>query len=230
MDQTEQTIQSRLFSLQDVKYRDFQLTLIPSADADSVIGVRTPAIRALAKELAGKPETANYLKCLPHKYYDEYNLHGAILSLMKDYDKVVAGLDEFLPYVDNWATCDMISPKVFIRHLTELREKIPQWINSGSTYIVRFGIEMLMTFYLDGEFSPEYPEWVAEIKSDEYYINMMIAWYFATALSKQWDAAVPFIQEKRLNKWTHNKTIQKAVESFRITSEEKVYLRTLKIK
>lgn len=230
MDTPGQTIEQRLLALQDLKYRDFQRKLIPTVDPDTVIGVRTPQLRALAKELAGTAEAAEYIKRLPHRYYDENNLHGFLIEKIRDYDAAVAAVEAFLPYVDNWATCDLMSPKVFKRHLPELLERIRAWLGSGEVYTVRFGIGMLMSFYLDDAFSPEYPELVAGVRSEEYYVNMMIAWYFATALAKQWDAALPYIVQRRLDRWTHNKAIQKALESYRITDAQKAYLRTLKIK
>ena len=230
MNETKTIIQQRLFELQDLKYRDFQCKLMPTVAPETVIGVRTPALRALAKELAGSEEAAEFLKILPHEYYEENNLHGFLIERLKDYGETVAALDAFLPYVDNWATCDLMSPKVFKKHTNELLVKIDEWLASSETYTVRFGVEMLMSFYLDERFSSRYLEKVAEVKSEEYYINMMIAWYFATALAKQYEAALPYIERRRLDKWTHNKTIQKAVESYRITDEQKAYLKTLKIK
>ena len=230
MNETKTIIQQRLFELQDLKYRDFQCKLMPTVAPETVIGVRTPALRALAKELAGSEEAAEFLKILPHEYYEENNLHGFIIERLKGYDETVAALDAFLPYVDNWATCDLMSPKVFKKHTEELLGKIDEWLASDKTYTVRFGIEMLMSFYLDERFEPLCLEKVASVKSEEYYINMMIAWYFATALAKQYEAALPYIENRRLERWTHNKTIQKAVESYRITDEQKAYLKTLKIK
>ncbi len=230
MNTIESRIQERLFALQDLKYKEFQCKLMPTVSPDTVIGVRTPELRKLAKELSNEPEIKEYLKILPHRYYEENNLHGFMLERLKDYGEAVAGVDAFLPYVDNWATCDSMSPKVFKKHLPELLTNIKKWIADRHTYTVRFGIGMLMGYYLDHEFSPEFPAWVAGIRSEEYYINMMIAWYFATALAKQWDAVLPYIEERRLDKWTHNKTIQKAVESYRIAEEQKAYLRTLKEK
>lgn len=224
-----ESIQKRLFALQDLKYRDFQAKLTPGVEKEKMIGVRTPELRKLAKELKGTNEAAAFLKVLPHEYYDENNLHGFLLSELNDFDETVAAADAFLPYVDNWATCDLLSPKAFKKHLPELWDKIPDWLASGETFTVRFGIEMLMSFYLDAAFRPEVNERVAAVKSGEYYVNMMIAWHFATALAKQWDETIPYLTEKRLDKWTHNKTIQKAVESYRITDEQKAYLRTLKI-
>lgn len=228
MDRTE--IQKELFALQDEKYREFSSSLMPTVDPERVIGVRTPDLRKLAKKLAKKPDIDVFLHCLPHQYYEEDNLHGFIIEGMKDYEACVQAMDVFLPYIDNWATCDLISPKVFKKHLPELLDKIREWIASDRVYTVRFGIGMLMSFYLDDAFAPEYLEMVSSIRSEEYYVNMMIAWYFATALAKQYDAAVCYIEQKKLEAWTHNKAIQKAVESRRITEEQKKYLRTLKIK
>ena len=230
MSNIEQTVQARLFELQDPKYRDFQCKLMPTVDPDTVIGVRTPELRKFAKAFGKEAEAADYLKILPHRYYEENNLHGFLIEGMKDYGQVIAALDAFLPYVDNWATCDLMSPKIFKKHLPELREQIQVWMASSHTYTIRFGIEMLMTFYLDEQFQPEYLDWVADVHSEEYYVNMMIAWYFATALAKQYDAALPYLQEHRLEPWTHNKAIQKAIESYRITDEQKAYLRSLKVK
>lgn len=226
----EKYVQKRLFSLQDIKYRDFHAKLMPTVDPELVIGVRTPELRKLSKEFAKMPESEEFLKQLPHKYYEENNLHGFLIAGMKDYDLCVEELDKFLPFVDNWATCDLMSPKIFGKHLPELLGKIKEWISSGHTYVIRFGIGMLMSFYLDEAFDLQYPEMVSEIRSEEYYINMMIAWYFATALAKQYEAVLPFIESRRLDKWTRNKAIQKAVESSRITDGQKAYLKTLKVK
>ena len=218
-----------LFALQDLTYKEFQCGLMPTVDPDTVIGVRTPALRKLAKDFAKAPETAEFLQTLPHRYYEENNLHGLLISAMRDYDGAVAALDAFLPYVDNWATCDLIRPKVFQKHLPELLEKIEVWLSSDRTYTIRFGLEMLMTYYLDDAFCPEYLELAAGVRSGEYYANMMIAWYFATALAKQYDAALPYLRECRLDPWTHNKAIQKAIARYRVTDEQKAYLRTLKV-
>lgn len=224
------TVRERLFALRDEKYGDFSAKLNPTLPRECFIGVRNPAVRALAKELRGTDEAEAFLRDLPHRYFDENNLHAALIDGMKDYSACIAALDEFLPFVDNWATCDMMTPKVFKKHLDELVPEIRRWIGSGETYTVRFGIEMLMAFYLDGAFRPEYLKEVSVIQSKEYYVNMMIAWYFATALAKQYDAAIPYVEQNRLDAWTHNKTIQKAVESFRISDEQKAYLRTLKVR
>ncbi len=223
-------ILNELFKLQDVKYRNFQAKLMPTMNPENVIGVRTPELRKLAKQLAKREDVDEFLDSLPHKYFDENQLHAFIISGMKDYEKCLARLEAFLPFVDNWATCDQMSPKIFKKHRTELIHKIEEWIESDYTYTVRFAIGMLMEHFLDEDFDIVYADMVADVHSEEYYINMMIAWYFATALAKQYDAIVPYIIEQRLNTWTHNKTIQKAVESYRITPEQKTYLRTLKIK
>ena len=227
MNTVESRIQEKLFTLQDLKYKEFQCKLMPTVSPETVIGVRIPELRKLAKALFKEPEMKEYLEILPHRYYDENNLHGFLLEGVKDYGEAIAAVDAFLPYVDNWATCDLMSPKVFQKHLPDLLAKIREWIADQHTYTVRFGIEMLMSLYLGDAFSSEFPAWVAHIRSEEYYINMMIAWYFATALAKQWDAVLPYIEEQRLDKWTHNKAIQKAAESYRITAEQKAYLRTL---
>lgn len=223
-------IKEELFSLRDEKYRDFQIKLMPTVAPERVIGVRTPQLRALAKKLAKRDDTGEFLASLPHEYFDEDQLHAFILSGMKDYVSCIEGVCAFLPYIDNWATCDQMSPKVFRKNREDLLRHIKEWIVSDETYTVRFGAGMLMEHFLGDDFDPAYPEMVAGIESDEYYVNMMRAWYFATALAKNWDEALPFIEEKRLDEWTHNKAIQKSVESYRITPEQKDYLRSLKIK
>lgn len=225
-----EVIQKKLFDLQDLEYKAFHSKLIPTIDPDSIIGVRTPALRKLTGEIAKMAEAEIFLQNLPHKYYEENNLHAFLLETIKDYDECVAAVCAFLPYVDNWATCDMMSPKVFKKHLPQLLDCIKIWTASDLTYTVRFGIGMLMKFYLDETFDLVYPEMVASIRSEEYYVNMMIAWYFATALAKQYDSVLPFLEERRLDQWTHNKAIQKAVESNRITKEQKEYLKSLKIR
>lgn len=224
----ETDIQRRLFALADPVYRDFQSKLTPTVAREQVIGVRIPALRGLAKELRGTDEAAAFLRALPHAYYDENNLHSFLVSSLPDYGETVAAVDAFLPFVDNWATCDSLSPKAFKKQHAALWDKIPEWLASGRTYTVRFGVGMLMAHFLDGDFREDAPARVAALRSDEYYVNMMIAWYFATALAKQWDTALPFLTERRLDRWCHNKTIQKAVESYRITDGQKAYLKTLK--
>ena len=217
-----------LFTLQDSSYGDFQAKLTPGIPREKFIGVRVPEVRKLAKRLAKEPGTASFLADLPHKYYDENMLHALLLSEMKDYEACVAAVDRFLPYVDNWAVCDILSPKIFRRNKPALLKKIREWSASEKTYTCRFGIEMLMSHFLDDDFKPEYLEIPAAVRSEEYYVRMMVAWFFATALAKQWDAAVKYVEEGRLDTWTHNKTIQKARESFRITPEQKEYLQSLK--
>lgn len=221
-------IQQKLFELQDETYAAFQAKLIPTVDPESVIGVRVPVLRKFARQCIREAGYEEFLRELPHTYYDENMLHGLILSEIKDYECCVSLVDAFLPYVDNWAVCDIMSPKIFKKNKDKLLDKIDEWSRSKHTYTCRFGLEMLMTHFLDEDFQPEYLELAAKIRSEEYYVNMMIAWFLATALAKQWDAAIPYIQEHRLDPWVHNKTIQKAVESYRITDEQKNYLRTLK--
>lgn len=223
-----QEIREKLSSLQDLKYRDMQVRIIPSVKPESIIGVRTPELRKMAKELAQSQEIGVFLENLPHKFFEENQLHAFIVSGMKDYRECLGTLNRFLPYVDNWATCDQMSPRVFKKHRPELMKSIREWIDSAETYTIRFGIGMLMEHYLDEDYDPACPEMVAAVRSEEYYVNMMIAWYFATALAKQYEAVLPFITEHRLDTWTHNKAIQKAIESFRITPEQKEYLKSLK--
>jgi 3-methyladenine DNA glycosylase AlkD len=223
-------IKNHLYELKETDYKEFMAKLIPTVDPGTVLGIRTPALRNYAKELAKRDDIDEFLHSLPHELFDENQLHAFILSELKDYDRCIKEVDNFLPYVDNWATCDQLSPKVFKKHTKELLASIKTWLKSKDTYTIRFAIGMLMQYFLDDEFDETYPKTVAKIKSDEYYINMMIAWYFATALAKQYDAILPYIEKNVLDKWTHNKTIQKAIESYRITDEQKEYLKSLKIK
>lgn len=220
----------QLFSLGDAAYREFHCRLIPTVPPEAVIGVRTPALRSLAKELQRSPDASVFLDSLPHRYYEENNLHGMLLSEMRDFDRTIAELDRFLPSVDNWATCDLLAPRAFRSHPPELLPHIDRWLASDHPYTVRFAIGMLMKYYLDEAFMPEYPDRVAAVTGKDYYIRMMVAWYFATALAKQYEAALPYLETRRLDPWTHNKAIQKAVESYRITDTQKTYLRSLKIK
>lgn len=221
-------ITDRLFELQDISYADFQKKLIPDTKYE-VIGVRTPDLRKLAKELYGTAEAEGFLKILPHRYFDENQLHAFIISLTKQFDVCVEQVNAFLPFVDNWASCDQLSPKVFAKHKTELFSHIEKWICSDRTYTVRFAIGMLLQHYLDEDFREKHLEMVAAVKSNEYYIKMMVSWYFATALAKQYDSAVKYLEDKKLESWVHNKTIQKAVESYRISSETKEYLKSLRL-
>lgn len=225
----EIVMREKLFSFSDVAYRDFQSALMPTVPKEKIIGVRTPILRKYATELSKTPLAAEFLSVLPHKYYEEDNLHAFLLEKIKDFDKVIAELDAFLPCVDNWATCDCMNPKVLARNKTALLAKTWEWLTSPHTYTVRYGIGTLMRHFLDEDFDVSYAEAVAHIQSEEYYVKMMIAWYFATALAKKYDAVIPFLTEKRLSPWVHNKTIQKAVESFRITKEQKEFLKMLKI-
>lgn len=222
------TIVETLFSMQDLKYRDFHSALMPTVDKEKVIGVRVPALRKFAKSIYGTPEAEEFLHSLPHTYYEENNLHAFLIELNVNYDETLLLLEAFLPYIDNWATCDMLTPKCFKKYLTA--QKCLEWMNSAHPYTVRFGIEMLMKFFLDEKFSPEYLELVASVRSEHYYVKMMIAWYFATALSKQYESTIPIFNDKLLPVWEHNKAIQKAVESLRITKDQKELLKNLKIK
>ena len=223
-------IRSELLKNQDLSYRDLQIKIIPSVEADSIIGVRTPVLRSMAKVFAKREDVSLFLDDLPHKTFDENQLHAFILSGMKDAEECIRLVDRFLPYVDNWATCDQMSPKVFSKNKDLLLEYVNEWIKSDEIYVKRFAIGMLMEHFLDVDFKTSYLTRVAKIRSEEYYVNMMIAWYFATALAKQYEATVPFIEKQKLDKWTHNKSIQKAVESYRITPEQKEYLKTLRRK
>ena len=223
-------IREELYRHQDLKYRDFQAKLIPGMEPEKMIGVRTPDLRKIAKQMAKREDIGEFLENLPHEFFDENQVHAFVISELKDYGRCVQGVERFLPFVDNWATCDQMSPKVFKKHRPELLDSIKEWIRSEHTYTVRFAVGMLMQHYLDEDFDPAYPEMVAEVQSEEYYIRMMIAWYFATALAKQYEAVLPYIEERRLEPWTHNKTIQKAVESYRITPEQKEYLKSLKVR
>lgn len=223
-------ILNELFKLQDKEYAEFQSKLTPTIPKEKFIGVRVPEVRKLAKKYINNPESLEFIKTLPHNYYDENMLHGLLISEIKDYQTCIKEVDKFLPYVDNWAVCDIMSPKVFKNHKEELLDKIKEWTKSKEIYTCRFGIEMLMSHYLDNNFKEEYLEIPAKVKSNEYYVMMMIAWFFSTALTKQWKIAIKYIEQNRLDKWVHNKTIQKAIESYRITSEQKEYLKSMKLK
>ena len=224
-----QQIRTRLFELQDIEYKEFSAKLMPTVNKNTVIGVRTPVLKRLAKEIKDKPDVDTFLNDLPHKYYEENNLHSFIISEIKDFDKAIAEINRFLPCVDNWATCDGMRSKAFAKNKVRLLNNIEDWLDSAHTYTVRFGVLMLMTHFLDNDFEKKYLMRVAAVKSDEYYINMMLAWYFATALAKQWDSTIGFIEKGVLPEWVHNKTIQKAVESYRITDSQKALLKKLKV-
>ena len=221
-------IKEELLALQDISYADFQAKLTPNIPRDLFIGVRVPEARKLAKRIIGEPEASRFLRDLPHKYYDENMLHGLLISEMKDYDACIEAVDKFLPHVDNWAVCDIMSPKIFKKNKKALLEKIKEWSKSEEEFTCRFGLEMLMSHFLDDDFKPEYLEIPLSVNSEEYYVKMMIAWFFATALAKEWDMTIKYIEDQRLDTWTHNKTIQKARESKRITPKQKEYLKSLK--
>ena len=226
----DEMIQKELFAMQDIKYKAFHEKLIPGVEPERIIGVRTPELRKYARNFSRKPEALAYLKRLPHKYYEENNLHAFIIESTKDYDEAMEETERFLPYIDNWATCDSFSPKVFKKYPKQVYEKAKKWMESSHTYTVRYGIGILMSNFLDEEFLPEMAERVAAVCSEEYYVNMMCAWYMATALAKQEEAVLPYLTEKRLPVWVHNKTIQKAVESRRISPEMKMFLKGLRIR
>ena len=217
-----------LFQKQDMAYRDFQGSLIPTVKKECIIGVRTPELRAMAKALRGGDEAAEFLRRLPHLYFEENQLHAFLIETITDFDACVAALDAFLPYVDNWATCDSMSPKVLGRNKEALRVQVDRWLASPHPYTVRYGVGTLMRWFLDGDFRPDDLCRVAALRSEDYYVKMMVAWYFATALAKQYDAALPFLETSRLPQWTHNKAIQKALESRRLSPEQKQHLKTLK--
>lgn len=225
-----QNIRDRLFGLRDLHYQAFHSRLMPTVPPETVIGVRVPVLRKLAKQLTGTQEAEAFLHDLPHAYYEENNLHAFLLEPIVDYPIALAETERFLPYIDNWATCDSFCPKIFAKHREELLEPVQRWLNAEHPYTVRYGIEMLMRYYLEEAFRPEYLNWVAGVQREEYYVNMMRAWYFATALAKQPQETLPWLTEKRLDGWTHNKTIQKALESARVTPENKRALRELRIR
>lgn len=230
MNQAAEEVRARLFALQDKEYQAFNAKLLPTIPPERIIGVRMPLLRKLAAEYRGTGTAAAFLAELPHTYCEENNLHGLLICTLRDYDETVAALERFLPHVDNWATCDLLSPKAFAKHPDALPGQIRLWLDSGRTYTVRFALGMLMQFYLDEQFTPQWLDWAAGVQSEEYYVNMMIAWYFATALAKQPQATLPVLEQNRLSPWVHNKTIQKAIESDRITPGQKAYLRTLRRK
>lgn len=225
-------IQEELTANQDLTYKTFTLKLLPGVDPEKVIGVRLPIIKKLAKKWSKEAHIYEFLAILPHQYFEENGLHEHIIADIKDYDKCINEIDRFLPFIDNWATCDTLAPKCFKKkdNKSRLIEDIKRWLASTEPFTIRFGQEMLLSHFLDEDFHPEYLEWVARETNDHYYVRMMVAWFFATALAKQWDATIPYIESPRMEKWTHNKAIQKAIESYRITTEQKEYLRTLKIK
>ena len=219
-----------LLSFGDLEYRDFNSKLIPNIEKENIIGVRVPILRKYAKEIKNTALATEFLKSLPHKYLEENILHALLLENIKTYDDTIKALNEFLPFVDNWAVCDIMSIKIFKNHTDILPKQLDRWLEDTHPYTIRFAIKMYMTYFLDENFDVSYMTKISEIHSNEYYINMMIAWYFATALAKQYDTTIKFIENKKLPLWVHNKTITKAIESYRITPQQKEYLRTLKIK
>lgn len=221
-------LQRSLFELQDLKYRDFQSKLLPKTEKEKIIGVRTPILRKFAKEFAQTKEAQKFLQELPHQYYEENNLHLMLVTQIRDYKKCLKEVTQFLPYIDNWATCDLPLPKCFEKHKAELIVDVKNWIASNDTYTIRYGIGVLLRLYLAEDFKDEYPKLVSAVISDEYYVNMMIAWYFATALAKQWEAVIGYLKDRKLPEWVHRKTIQKAMESNRITEGQKAELRGLR--
>lgn len=226
----ENKIEEELFKLQDKKYKELQAKTIPNIDSNTIIGVRTPELRSLAKKMVKENNYKSFLEELPHKYFDENQLHAFIISELKDFNECMDYTNKFLPYIDNWATCDQMSPKAFKKNKDNLLKEIKVWIKSKETYTIRFAIGMLMSYFLDEDFDKKYLELVSKIKSKEYYVNMMIAWYFATALAKQYKDTIIYLENNKLDIWVHNKTIQKAIESYRITNDQKDYLRSLKKK
>lgn len=222
-------LKERLMALRDEKYAAFQRRLLPTVAPEAVIGVRTPALRSLAREIRGTPAAQAFMQSLPHASFEENQLHAFLINDIRDFDQALARVEAFLPFIDNWATCDQLRPGVFAGNKDKLLPAIDRWMADTRPYVIRFGIEMLMCHFMDAQFDAQYLTRVAAIRSEAYYVNMMIAWYFATALTRQYDAALAYIEEKRLEKWTHNKAIQKAMESQQISAERKAYLRTLKM-
>lgn len=223
-------LEKELFKNQDLKYRDFTSSLTPGFELDFFIGVRVPILRQIAKRMYKEENYKSFLKEVPHKYHEEYVIHSLLINEIKDYDDCINELNRFVPYINNWAVSDTIRPKVFNKNKDILINTISEYITSNKTYTLRVGILLLMTYYLDESFDEKYLEMVSKVKSNEYYVNMMIAWYFATALAKQKEKTLPYLEKYKLDKWVHNKTISKAIESFRISNEDKQYLKTLRIK
>lgn len=229
-DYIQKELRSSLFALQDMEYKAFHSKLMPTVDPETVIGIRTPALRRFAREFAKNEAASAFMEDLPHLYYEENNLHAFLIEAIGDFEKTVSALDLFLPYVDNWATCDMMSPKIFIHHKAQLLPFIEKWLASDHVYTARFALVMLMKYYLDKDFSPVYLEKACTVASDSYYIEMAKAWFFAEALVKQYESTFPYLRKKKLSPWVHNKTISKACDSFRISAEQKNALRALRLK
>lgn len=222
-------IKKNLFKYQDKKYQKFESSLIPNVEKKLIIGVKTPILKNMAKEIIKADLSDKYIKMLPHKYFEENQIHSFIISESKDFDECIKNINHFLKYVDNWATCDQLCPKIFKKNKNQLLIHIKKWINIKKTYYIRFGIKMLMSHFLDEDFDKKYLKIVSSIQSDEYYVNMMIAWYFATALAKQYDDTIVYLEKYKLSPWVHNQTIKKAIESYRVSENNKKYLRSLKL-
>ena len=222
------TLYERLISVKDDAYREFQAKLVPNVPKETILGVRTPEMRKIAKEVFESGERDAFLSDLPHQYYEENLIHFFVLSMIKEFDACILGVEAFLPYVDCWPVSDQATPKAFRKNHERLLPYLKKWIASEHVYTARFGIRMLMNEFLDADFKPEYPELVASRQGEDYYLKMMIAWYFATALAKRYDETIPYFTDRRLDEWTHKKAIRKAVESFRVTDEHKEYLKSLR--
>lgn len=222
------SVYERLSKFKDNEYREFQSKLVPNISKDTILGVRTPDMRNIAKEVFGTKEGNDFLKKLPHKYYEENLVHFFLIAMIKDFDECIKETERFLPYIDCWPVCDQSSPKVFKKKHEELLPYIKKWIDSDHVYTSRFGMRMLMNEFLDKDFKPEYLKWVCAKKGEDYYLKMMVAWYFATALAKQYDASIVYFEKRKLDEWCHKKAIQKAIESYRVSDEHKDYLRSLK--
>lgn len=222
------SVYERLISYKDEKYRDFQSKLVPNIDSKTIIGVRTPQMRTIVKDVFGTTEAADFLQVLPHQYYEENLIHFFLISKIKDFDQCVKEVERFLPYIDCWPVCDQVTPSVFKKNHDRLLPLIKKWINSNHVYTARFGMRMLMNEFLNDDFKEEYLEWVSSKNGDDYYLKMMVAWFFATALAKQYDATIKYIENRCLDPWIHQKTIQKAVESYRVSDEHKEYLKRLR--
>lgn len=230
VDMSSLVLKERLDLLSDKKFHKFNSALIPNIDAATIIGVKTPELKKIAGDLYKSGDFKVFLQSLPHKYFEENQIHAFIIAEIEDFGVCINEVEKFLPYVDNWATCDQLSPKVFSKHKTECLTYIKKWITSEHPYIIRFSVNMLMRHFLEDDYNVSYSDMVSAIKHEDYYVNMSRAWYFATALAKQKQAILPYLEDRRLDVWTHNKTIQKAIESLRIDADLKDYLRTLKIK
>lgn len=223
-------VRTELQALADQNYREFNSKLMPTVEKSTVFGVRTPVLRKFAKEFFKDPRSSEFLTALPHRYFEENQLHAFLVEQIKDFDRCILAVEAFLPFIDNWATCDCFSPAVFKMEPDRLLPYIEKWLTSSHVYTVRYGVVMLMRYFLDEQFDENYLKWVAKVPTNDYYLSMVVAWYFATALTKQYEVTLPYIQNCLLDKATHNRAIQKAIESLRISEKHKAYLKTLRIK